>query len=110
MTWFETKTSASSSSTSAVSERTQRSNPSGGSPVRRRTKIEVSMPKRAVMLFLSKRTEVEGPRSLAELRSQGRQTRPVDPPRTQHEPVGYLLDLEPVSRPNAQRLQDSRRK
>src|SRR5450759_2714079 len=107
MTWFEANTSASSCSMSAVSLRTQFSKLSSGSPVARRTRIEVSIPKRGVMGFAAEGFDVECALAPAQLAAQRGEARPVDGARAQDKTVGALFQLEPVTRLYAERIEDA---
>src|SRR5450631_3457763 len=99
--------SASSRSMSAVNLRTQFSKLSSGSPVARRTRIEVSIPKRAGMGFAAEGFEVECALAPAQFAAQWGEARRVDGARAQDKTVGTFFEFEPVTRFYTERIQDA---
>src|SRR3989337_2378368 len=90
---------------SAVNLRTQRSKPSSGLPVASRTRIEVSIPKRAVMGLVAEGFEIEGAFAAARLAAPRREARAVDVPRAQDETLRSFLEIDPVAGLHTQRFQ-----
>ena len=105
MTWFEANIAAPSSSTSAPNLLTQRSNAASGSPVSRRTRIDVSIPKRWVMGFVSERLQIEGANPATELAAQRPEAGRIDSRGAQKKAVRAFLDFEPVARLQTQSIQ-----
>ena len=81
MTWFEANTSAPLSSIRLLSLLTQCSKSSVGSPVSRRTRTDVSIPKRGVTGLIAEGLDVEWGIRATQLASQRRKTGRVDSPR-----------------------------
>ena len=78
-----------------------------GIPVDSGTRIEVSIPKRAVMGLVAEGFEIEAAFAAAQLTVQRREACPVDVSRAQDETLRSFLELDPVAGLHTQCLRDA---